>query len=309
MKHYYDILDANYSDSLQTIHKKYKKKARQWHPDMFKESNDKIIAEEKFKEIQHAFSQIKKNQNSTTNFFGNINSDMDFKNFTEKLINKGSILNTIINNAKNIDLKDFFNTFFVHIKKFRYLYDDLFSEEKVEDLIVNINVSLEDIYNKEDKIIELKRIRKCEKCYNNDLKFCTICSNKNYLEQTKSFIFNCSDKVIVFSNEGHQEHKKKTGDIVLKIQPKIHSQFKLINNYDVFYEIYTSKLETISHSFIYLDKQKMVFKAEFPYRKKYVFEDKGLPIPYSETLGKLIITIIYNPFTYSENSVFSIHNH
>ena len=42
MKHYYDILDANYSDSLQTIHKKYKKKARQWHPDMFKESNDKI---------------------------------------------------------------------------------------------------------------------------------------------------------------------------------------------------------------------------------------------------------------------------
>jgi DnaJ-class molecular chaperone len=301
MKHYYDILDADYSDSLKTIHKKYKKKARQWHPDMFKESKDKIVAEEKFKEIQNAFSQIKKNQNRSSHIFGNINSDMDFKNFTEKLINKGSILHTIINNAKNIDLKDFFNTFFVHIKKFRYIYDDLFSSDKVEDLIVNINVSLEDIYNKEDKIIELKRIRKCEVCYNNDLKCCNICNNKNYLEQIKSFIFNCSDKIIVFSNEGHQEHNKKTGDIILKIQPKLHSKFKLINNYDIYYEIYTKTLETISHTFIYLDKQKIEFIAEFPFRKEYVIEDKGLPIPYSDTLGKLIIKIIHNPFTYSES--------
>ena len=226
---------------------------------------------------------------------------MDFKNFTEKLINKGSILHNIINNAKNIDLKDFFNTFFVHIKKFRYLYQDMFCEKKVDDLIVNINVSLEDIYNKEDKIIELKRIRKCETCYNNDLKFCSICNNKNYLEQTKSFIFNCSDKIIVFSNEGHQEHNKKTGDIIFKIQPKIHSQFKLINNYDIYYEIYTTRLEPIKHTFIYLDKQKLDFKSEYPFRKDYIFEDKGLPIPYSDYLGKLIIKIIYNPFTYSES--------
>ena len=301
MKHYYDILDADYSDSLETIHKKYKKKARQWHPDMFKEPKDKNLAESKFKEVQQAFSEIKKNQHYAPNFFGNINSEIDFKNFTEKLINKGSILHNIINNAKNIDLKDFFNTFFVHIKKFRYLYDDMFCEKKVDDLIVNIKVSLEDIYNKEDKIIKLKRIRKCETCYNNDLKFCSICNNKNYLEQTKSFIFNCSDKIIVFSNDGHQEHNKKTGDIILKIQPKLHSKFKLINNYDIYYEIYTTKLETISHSFIYLDKHKIEFIAEFPFRKEYVIEDKGLPIPYSDTLGKLIIKIIYNPFTHYES--------
>ena len=45
----------------------------------------------------------------------------------------------------------------------------------------------------------------------------------------------------------------------------------------------------------------MVFTAEFPFRKEYIFEDKGLPIPYSDNLGKLIINIVYNPFTYSES--------
>ena len=35
-------------------------------------------------------------------------------------------------NSFNLDdLKDFFNTFFLHIKKFRYLYDYLFSEDNL----------------------------------------------------------------------------------------------------------------------------------------------------------------------------------
>ena len=82
--------------------------------------------------------------------------------------------------------------------------------------------------------------------------------------------------------------------------------FKLINNYDIYYEIYTKKLETISHTFIYLDKQKIEFIAEFPFRKEYVIEDKGLPIPYSDTLGKLIIKIIYVNYEINNNSKFNL---
>ena len=31
------------------------------------------------------------------------------------------------------------------------MYDNFFSEKKTDDIIVNVNVSLEDIFNKEDK--------------------------------------------------------------------------------------------------------------------------------------------------------------
>jgi DnaJ-class molecular chaperone len=284
---------------------------------MYIDPIQKKEAETKFKELGNAYNYFKRFHNTTNNFdnfsnnfngnfYGNMENEEDFKNFTEKLINKGNILHSIINNAKNLDLKEFFSTFMVHIKKFRFMYDDMFSNEQTQEMLVNVNVSLEDIYNKEDKLIELKRIRKCDKCYNNDLKFCKICNNKNYLEQSKSFIFNCSDKIIVFSTEGNEDKNKKSGDIIIKIHPKVHSEFKLINNYDILYEIYTNKLENITHSFVYLDKQKMVFTSEYPFRKEYIFEDKGLPIPYSDTLGKLIIKIIYVNYEINNNSKFNL---
>ena len=263
-------------------------------------------AEEKFKEINNAFRYIKKYHNSTNNFYGNIENNMDFKNFTEKIINKGEILRNIINNAKNIDLKDFFTNFFGHIKKFRFLYDDMFSDEKTNDMIVNINVSLEDIFNKEDKIVKLVRNRKCQNCYNNDLKFCTICDNKIYFKQKKVFIFNCSDKIIIFNNEADEEKNKKTGDLIIKIHPKPHSNFKLINNYDIYYEIYTTELKNITHNFIYLDNKSFTFTSDFPFRESYVFENKGLPHPYSDNIGNLIIKIIYKPFDYKQNTNYKL---
>ena len=55
----------------------------------------------------------------------------------------------------------------------------------------------------------------------NDLKFCTICNNKIYFEQEKSFIFNCSDKIILFNNEADEEKNKKTGDLIIKIHPTL----------------------------------------------------------------------------------------
>ena len=305
MKQYFELLDVKDGDTINDIQKKYKKLAKKSHPDMYVDPIKKKEAEIKFKELGNAYSYFKRYHNTTNNFgnfsesfghnfYGNMDSEEDFKNFTEKLINKGSMLHNIINNAKNLDLKDFFGTFMDHIKKFRFMYDDMFSKDHAEDMIVNVNVSLEDIYNKEDKIVDLSRIRKCDICYNNDLKFCKKCNNKNYLENTKSFIFNCSDKIIVFPGEGNEEKNKKTGDLVIKIHPKTHSSFKIINNYDVYYEIYTTKLEAISHSVTYLDKEKMSFTAEYPFRKEYVFENKGLPIPYSDKLGNLIIKIIYD---------------
>lgn len=307
MKCYYDILNVKQSDTIEIIAKKYKGLAKKWHPDRHPKENKKK-AEEKFKEISNAYLKIKQIHNNNRTFYGNIDENVDFKNFTDKLINKGKIIGDIINQAKNIDLKDFFNTFFVHIKKFRFLYDDMFSSDKTEDIIININVSLEDIYNKEDKIVNITRKRKCKKCYNNDLKFCKDCNNKIFLDEEKSFIFNCSDKIVIFTGDSNEEKDKKTGDLIFKIHPKPHTNFKIINNYDVYYEIQTKTQEDIKHTFVNLDKKNYNFKAEFPFRNNYTLENRGLPMPYSDNTGDLIIKIVYTPYDMNDSSKYSFNS-
>ena len=303
---YYEILGGKENENIDVIHKKFKLLAKQWHPDRYVDKQKKDIAEQKFKEINNAYINIKKIHNSS-NFYSNMENNEEFKNFTEKIINKGKIFNDIFNKAKNLDLKDFFNNFLGSMKKFRFVYDNIFSDNKSDDLLVNINVSLEDIYNKEDKIIDLELTKKCQKCYNNDLQFCMVCKNKIYHKVNKKIIFNCVDKIIVFSNEGNEENNKKVGDIIIKIHSKNHSNFKILNNYDIYYEINTNKLEDINTKFEYLDKKIYKFSATYPYRKRYIIKNKGLTYPYSDKIGDLVIKINYNPFDYNSVSDYSFN--
>lgn len=302
---YYEILQVKETDTIEVIKKKYKLLARKWHPDRHPPET-KLNAETKFKEISKAYKEIEKNHGKP-GFYGKMHSDGDFKNFTEKLINKGTILKNLIDKAKNIDLKNFFGVFFEHIKRFRSVYDNIFSDKKTDDLIVNINVSLEDIYNKEDKIVNIKRIRKCKVCYAEDLKFCSKCNNTMFINEEKTFIFNCSDKLIIFSGESNEETNKKTGDLVFKINPKLHSSYSIINNYDILYEIKIKEQKNINHTLVYLDKKKYIFTVEFPYSDNYTIKNIGLPIPYSEDNGNLIIKIVYEPFTINKDSKFSFN--
>ena len=116
---YYEILQVKETDTLEVIKKKYKLLARKWHPDRHPKET-KLNAEIKFKEISKAYQKIKEFHNRNrfdgkTGFYGKMHTDTDFKNFTEKLINKGNILKNLIDKAKNIDLKNFFGIFFEHI--------------------------------------------------------------------------------------------------------------------------------------------------------------------------------------------------
>jgi DnaJ-class molecular chaperone len=308
---YYEILQVKETDTLEVIKKKYKLLARKWHPDRHPKET-KLNAEIKFKEISKAYQKIKEFHNRNrfdgkTGFYGKMHTDTDFKNFTEKLINKGNILKNLIDKAKNIDLKNFFGIFFEHIKKFRSVYDDVFSEKKTDDLIINVNVSLEDIYNNEDKLVKIKRRRKCKMCYGEDLKFCISCNNTMFTDEEKTFIFSCSDKLIIFSGESNEELKHKTGDLIFKINPKIHKSFSILNNYDILYEVKTKEQKNISHIIDYLDKKKYIFNTNFPFSEHYIIENKGLPVPYSEKKGDLIIKIIYEPFTINNDSKFSFN--
>ena len=51
---YYDVLGVSKTSSKDEIDKAYRKKAKQFHPDISKEEN----AEEKFKEVQEAYETL-----------------------------------------------------------------------------------------------------------------------------------------------------------------------------------------------------------------------------------------------------------
>ena len=65
MKDYYQILGLNSSASSEEIKSAYKRLAKQWHPDRWRNSSDfeRLQAEEKMKDINEAYEVLK---NSTT---------------------------------------------------------------------------------------------------------------------------------------------------------------------------------------------------------------------------------------------------
>ena len=56
MKNYYEILEVSENASKDVIEKVYKVLAKKYHPDLQQTQHDKIIAEEKMKEINEAYS-------------------------------------------------------------------------------------------------------------------------------------------------------------------------------------------------------------------------------------------------------------
>lgn len=298
IQEYYDTLGVSITDSMETINKKYKKLAFKYHPD--RNLNNKK-SEEQFKKVGEAYSQIKKLKSMGCHFdFQKEQSDF-FKNYVDKVFNKGLDINSFL---KDFDIKSFLGKLKESYSKIRLHYDSIFCSEKTDDIIVTIHVELSDIYYEEDKIVNLVRNRKCLQCYDTDLRFCNFCNNKQYCDQEKAFMFNCSDKMIVFSGESNDEKNKKSGDVIIKVNPKIHPHFSIINNYDLFYEMNMNTKTDITHD-IQLFKEILVFKADFPWRKEYIIKNKGLPIPLSSNRGNLIIKVNYMDFEYSTTGSYT----
>jgi len=281
---YYNIIGVKETDSIEYITKKYKELAKIYHPD--RNPLNTTAATEKFKEINVAFTKIKETHNKYNK------PGVDFKLFTEKIINKAEFMNGIFNKAKTIDMGTMFDVMFKNIKKIRFYYDDIFSETSTEDINITVNVELKDIYNREEKLINLVRKRKCIECFTNDIVFCTICNNKKYYDQDKVFVINCSEKLIIFSGESNEEKSNKPGDVIIRIIPKKHIDFVIFNNYDILYYIFSNKAEDITHEFIFLDNQPYHFECSYPYSDHYTIESQGLYIPYTGQRGNLIIKIV-----------------
>ena len=292
MQCYFDTLGVKRKDSLTYINKIYKKLAFKYHPD--RNPNNSQEAEIKFKKINEAYIKIKlfkQNIKDNTSFQDDIST---FEHF----------FNQIFNTSLELDKDSIVKNIQYHIAKLKCIYNNIYGKEITEDIVLNSKVSLEDIYNEEDKAIKVVRNNICLNCSISNVNRCTLCQSTRYISNEKIFIFCAAEKTVVFKGESNQEHTKQTGDLIINIIPKEHSLFKIINNYDLLYTIYTSELSDIHHTFSFLDGHTYTFTTKYPWTNRYIIKNKGLYIPYSNERGHLIIIIIYTKYTSDQPFTF-----
>lgn len=172
-KNYYSILGVDKNASMDEIKKAYRKLAKEHHPDVNKNKDDS-----KFKELNESFSIIgdeKERQKYDTNSPHGNNYQPGFNSFFK------------MNND--------FNPF-----GFSFSFDDVFfrdifhrREEFIEnlDIVVNINITLKNIYNNDNIPIKFTRNVICDHCNftgfdpNSESFMCESCNGKGHDGYTK----------------------------------------------------------------------------------------------------------------------------
>ncbi len=182
-KDYYEILGVPRGTGAEEIKKAYKDLAKKYHPDLNKEKG----AEEKFKEVQHAYSVL-----------GDAQKRRNYDQFgaeSEKFSGFGGFDAGGFQNAE-FDFSDIFDSF-----GFGRGFSDVFGEQfsgrrhrgpkRGEDIAVRLNLSFEEAAFGEKKEIELERVEECENCSGSGAKpgtkkeECSVCRGSGVERQTR----------------------------------------------------------------------------------------------------------------------------
>ncbi len=255
----YSILGATRADSIETITKKYKKLALKWHPD--RNRHNKYEAEEKFKTISAAYNNIVSNKsNPFHTFTGSPNGEFNFGNLFTKI-------NEFKDYFKDVNYEELLLNV---IEKVNTFSDTKPKKTKTDNLYINANLELFDIYNNVKKTINIDRLRKCVECVKSDdsgVK-CNMCKNDKYINKSIELTFYGKTKTVIFPQlSDHSEHKTP-GDIIININPKnnqVDEKYQIINNYDLLYNYVVDdvddvdNIKTLDISFKHLDNKTYKF--------------------------------------------------
>ena len=294
----YEILGISSNSSDEEVRKAYLKLARKYHPDRNKSKD----AELQFKKINNAYENICKKNTTSKPFLFSFTKNMspEFKNLAEKIFtsdkcnsfyDKISKINDIFTNTSSEDIMS-------EIYNYSKFYNEKHSTpkekeniklEKYDDIVYNVNISLEDIYNKQEKKINVKRMYKCRLCNalgytideNKKKHLCTQCKGVLYLPNFKEFTFMSNKETIIFENEGNEQIDYLPGDIIINIFPKKHLNYEVNQNNIILrknislFEVYNG----YSFDFLYLDKKTHTFNYTKPFFNNLVKIIKGKGIP------------------------------
>ena len=305
MKNPFEILGCSKDSSPEDITKNYKKLAMKFHPDR-NSHTDPIIKkemEEQFKEINCAFTYLKKN-----NFKYSVPLD-DFKDystmFNKEFFKTNIDIGSIFNNIRNIKLDNIADNIIKGINNIQNIYNK--GDEsllKTDNICINANIELFDIYNNVQKEISLKINKKCKECmalgYNiNNKQKCQKCLGKKIIETDTKITFKSMFKTVKISGGSHEDIKRRPGNIYINIFCKPHNTFRIIDNFNILYKFTLSKLDLannkkiVNHKLHYLDLNYYnitISNIDVAQSQLYEFkiDDYGLYVP-NKDRGNLII--------------------
>ena len=302
----YNILNIDKNASNAEIKKAYYNLARKYHPD----KNPGF--EDKFKEVNNAYENIINGKASSEQsffyYFSSQNLSPEINEVIQKFMNseKGrniyDRINRISEIVKNGIPQNFVEEIF-NYQQFHKKKQEKFKLNKVkakgEDTIVNVNIKLEDIYNKLEKKIDLNLKRLCNKCkgkgviYQDDNKLlCKSCNGTLYSNQKLEFKFNANNDKVVFENEGNHSFNKTPGNLIIYINPKSNQYFQLINDHDLvivenisIWEVYNGYSFYLNH----LDGSKYFINYNKPIKNNIIKKIKKLGMPNGDDNGNLFI--------------------
>ena len=272
------------------ITKAYRRLAMRWHPD--KNNNDKY-AEEQFKKINRAYQKLIHPERlyNNTNVFTSKWSEEKFTKFTENIIDKSKKFTEWIGKMKDMDISSLTDNFIKEATRYKSFYEEVTHKEgkkikKTDDIILNINLKLEDIYKNEKKTLNIKLNRKCRTCLGNGVTIkgiCKECNGDKYRVYDKTIEFFSFEKQIILKKESNEEENCIAGDIIINIIPKEHSQYKIINNNDILHQVYfdscikNKEIKNKELDIEYLDGFKYnISMKDIIFNKFYKIENLGL---------------------------------
>ena len=314
MKNPYEVLGCSSKHSREDITRIYKKLAMKYHPDknIKKTSEYRTESEQRFKEITCAYQYLKRNDFKYSTFDNSDYNEFSYHYFTRNMMKNGldfSNIFTKINRFKNMDFNKMTDNVLKEVETMTEIYNDHSGIlEKTEDIFVNANLDLFDIYNNVKKDITLTLTRKCEKCYGRgydvDRKSpqdkCLYCNGNKTIEKKELFTFFSMMKNVCFHKRSNYETGRSQGDIHINLFPKKHDLYSITNYYDIVYRHKINLVDLSDHDkqnkrsfqFKYLDICEYTVEITNPYYfYEYNIEEKGLYIP-NKNRGNLKIILI-----------------
>ena len=291
----YEILNISKNATKAEIRTAYKKMAMKYHPD---KNNSSKESEDKFKEVSKAYymlinDEIPNNFNKYdfNNIFENLKTNINVENITKSFIKEATLFSQFFKNKQ----------------------EKISNKSITDDININVNIDLIDIYNGIIKTFDYPRTIKCKICLglgfkvnSGEYKDGAKCNGTKYIDDNVTIKINSNEKMVVLPNKSNEEIGKKTGNINIRIYPKINIDtpniINIINQYDLLYQIpidfRNTNIEIIKKN-INLFNNAINIDIEFtkPFTSEiYTYQNLGLLKPFpnenDNIRGNLLIQLI-----------------
>ena len=125
--------------------------------------------------------------------------------------------------------------------------------QQSKPITITIKVTLEEIYNKNDKIVFIPIMKQCHSCTQMSKENCRICFGKIFYCDTLTLSIPVyKQSKLIYSNKGHEVDFYKPGNIIILIKQLKHSIYKRKSKYDLFTSIQINPLEICRKQYLYL---------------------------------------------------------